>query len=337
MKIKQPLFGLLLVFGLFFNCQNETVNSVDEQSETLEYNSTLFNLISTIALDEDINCLDFEYPLTVSIYDADFQLTDIVTINNDDALYLFLQTLDTSIVASLNFPITIVLPDQQQIEVNSNQALQTSITLEGNSCNNISNCTQTDVANYLMDCNQLPTINGFSPYLTHFNFLEDNNITILYEGDLLFNGVWDITTIDGNVYVFITINGLDNYNGQWEVVQCESEQLVLEQNDSELIFIQSCNSNPFSCFEDMTYTVCDDDDDLIVTFNLDGFYQDCNQSIVGVSYHISYEDAANNVNPLVSTFTNVTNPQTIYVRVEQYSNPDIYQIFTIDVTVEDCT
>ena len=87
----------------------------------------------------------------------------------------------------------------------------------------------------------------------------------------------------------------------------------------------------------MTYTVCDDDDDLIVTFNLDGLYQDCNQSIVGVSYHISYEDAANNVNPLVSTFTNVTNPQTIYVRVEQYSNPDIYQIFTLDVTVEDCT
>lgn len=164
------------MFGLFFNCQNETVNSVDQQSETLEYNSTLFNLISTIALDEDINCLDFEYPLTVSIYDADFQLTDIVTINNDDALYLFLQTLDTSNVASLNFPITIVLPDEQQIEVNYNQALQTSIILEGNSCN-----------------------------------------------------------------------------------------------------------------------------------------------------------------PLVSTFTNVTNPQTIYVRVEQYSNPDIYQIFTIDVTVEDCT
>ncbi|MEQ3666062.1 MULTISPECIES: hypothetical protein [unclassified Olleya] len=337
MKIKQPLFGILLVFGLFFNCQNETINSVDQQSETLEYNSTLFNLISTIALDEDINCMDFEYPLTVSIYDADFQLADIVTIDNDDALYLFLQTLDTSIVASLNFPITMVLPDEQQIVVNSNQALQSIITLEGSSCDSVNSCTQTAIANYLMDCNQLPTINGLSPNLTHFNFQEDNNITVLYEGDMLFNGAWDISTIDGNVYVLITISGLDNYNGQWEVVQCESEQLVLEQEDLELILTQNCSSNPFSCFEDINLTICDADGDLIETFNLDEFYQDCDQSNVGISYHISYDDAVNNANSLTSTFTNVTNPQTIYVRVAQYSNPDIYQIFTIVITVEDCT
>ena len=204
MKIKQPLFGILLVFGLFFNCQNETINSVDQQSETLEYNSTLFNLISTIALDEDINCMDFEYPLTVSIYEADFQLADIVTIDNDEALYLFLQTLDTSIVASL--------PDEQQIVVNSNQALQSIITLEGSSCDSVNSCTQTAIANYLMDCNQLPTINGLSPNLTHFNFQEDNNITVLYEGDMLFNGTWDISTIEGNVYVFITMDSGKLYN-----------------------------------------------------------------------------------------------------------------------------
>ena len=62
---------------------------------------------------------------------------------------------------------------------------------------------------------------------------------------------------------------------------------------------------------------CDDDDDGFMEFDLAS--QDTaivgDQTDVVVTYHASEDDAENNVSPLSSPYLNVTNPQTIYVRV----------------------
>ena len=60
---------------------------------------------------------------------------------------------------------------------------------------------------------------------------------------------------------------------------------------------------------------------------------------VAVSYHTSLMDAENNSNPIpsVTTFTNTSNPQTVYVRVEEMNNTSVYEILEIDLYLEDCS
>ncbi len=57
--------------------------------------------------------------------------------------------------------------------------------------------------------------------------------------------------------------------------------------------------------------------------------------IYGLSFHLSQEDAQNNVNPIANpeNFQNTENPQTIYIRV---SNPDCFLIDSFTVEVLPC-
>lgn len=63
---------------------------------------------------------------------------------------------------------------------------------------------------------------------------------------------------------------------------------------------------------------CDDDNDGFTEFDLVSQDTDIigDQTDVVVTYHVSQDDAGNNLSPLSSPYTNVNNPQTIYVRVE---------------------
>ncbi len=52
-----------------------------------------------------------------------------------------------------------------------------------------------------------------------------------------------------------------------------------------------------------------------------------------VSYHLSFEDADNNENKLSSNYTNVSNPQTIYARLQAGNAINCYQIVSFDLIV----
>jgi len=298
--------------------------------------------------DDDIECIDFEYPIAFSIYNTDFQVTEVTTINNDEVLYQFLESLHGPILASLNFPVTMILANGEAIEVNNIQELEVVISDAEGTCDedddyeyaDDNDCTELEVSTYLLNCGQIPSINGYTPSLTVFNFLENNSISTLYEGDLLFDGSWDISTIDGYVYVFINFNGLEEYNGQWKVVECASGELILEQGNDTLLLLNNCNmTNPLDCFEDITVTVCDNDGDLdfFTTFDIDTIYQDCAQNDLLVNYYSTNADAEASSNPLISPYTNLVNPDVLYARVEVANDPNTFQIFTVSLVVENCS
>jgi len=76
-------------------------------------------------IDDDIECLDFVYPLTVQVYDSDNQLASVITINNDRELYELLEDLDDEDDEYLTFafPISVILWNGNEIEVNSHSDL----------------------------------------------------------------------------------------------------------------------------------------------------------------------------------------------------------------------
>jgi hypothetical protein len=74
--------------------------------------------------DDDIECVDFKYPLTFAIYNFEHQLSDIISLNDDQELYEFFFTLEESELVSFRFPVTVVMSEGEEIMANSNDQLE---------------------------------------------------------------------------------------------------------------------------------------------------------------------------------------------------------------------
>ncbi len=158
----------------------------------------------------------------------------------------------------------------------------------------------------------------------------------------------------------VTISGLTDFTeleGDWMVVDCDDDRYVLTQETAnqtvEMVLEQDCSSqpNPFECFEDVEeinaniiLTVCDSTDNIpnngVGLFNLTTVYANCESpNQFNVSYHVSETNAQANVNAIANpeAYLNMSVPaEMIYVRVELISNPSNFDIFTIDLFVENC-
>ena len=85
-----------------------------------------------------------------------------------------------------------------------------------------------------------------------------------------------------------------------------------------------------------TYSVCDTGNGGFEAFDFGLIESDVagNQSNVTISFHETFLDANNNVNPLVSPYGNTSNPQTVYARVENADG--LYATSEVILEVIDC-
>jgi gliding motility-associated-like protein len=93
--------------------------------------------------------------------------------------------------------------------------------------------------------------------------------------------------------------------------------------------------NPISEFK-----ICDDEqtNDGFATFDLTTktteFLNGQSPNDFKVSYHLSLDDAQNNLNPIISLFTNTTNPQTIYARIATLPAEKCFQTTSFSLVVK---
>ncbi|WP_299115239.1 hypothetical protein [uncultured Winogradskyella sp.] len=205
------------------------------------------------------------------------------------------------------------------------------------------NCTQEEVIDYLLSCNIVPTVDDYTSPLTTFQFSEDNSLFTMYQGDLPHNGTWDISSDDNGIFIVINFTPFIDqyYNGQWYLSECDDDGMVFYQGDRELILVcQEYEENPFECFEDAELEVCDQADgfeDGTGVFDLNLIFSDCPNDDVEYSFYLTLADAENEVGALPSPYTNtIAYEQTIYARVSLAGNPSIYEIFEVELEVEDC-
>ncbi len=84
--------------------------------------------------DDDIECVDFNYPFTISVYDSKNQLSDVVTINNDVQLFAFFDNLDSTELAGIQFPIVVTLSDGSEVSITGNSHLEELIGSATDDC-----------------------------------------------------------------------------------------------------------------------------------------------------------------------------------------------------------
>ncbi|MEO1033035.1 MAG: choice-of-anchor L domain-containing protein, partial [Bacteroidota bacterium] len=123
-------------------------------------------------------------------------------------------------------------------------------------------------------------------------------------------------------------------NGQmiWARI-ADNTQVCYSTTSFQLLFSDITIDNPLS-----TLSVCDDDTDGFTSFNL----TERDAEVIGsnnpddmiVTYHLTQDDADNNVAPLPEPYINATaNNQTVYARLQTVTSEDCYATATLDLEV----
>ncbi|MBT8271528.1 MAG: hypothetical protein KJO25_05735 [Bacteroidia bacterium] len=201
--------------------------------------------------DDVIECVDFVYPISFSIYNSAFQIIDTVVIENDEALYDFLEELEENndggaILASLNFPVTLIYSDGSTIEVNSNQELQNALNAADEFCEDDEDfCDAETVGMYLLECHwEVASFNGddnLAGYDLYFG--QDGTVEITFENsteNIL--GNWELSETDSGLILTITeLTGLDSdLGGDWLVIVCEDDYIKItreEPNSNSITYV----------------------------------------------------------------------------------------------------
>ena len=214
--------------------------------------------------DDDIECIDFQYPITASVYNENNDLIDSIIISNDNEMYDFIDDLEDYAVVTINFPITVVFADGATQSLNSIQELESAIEMADDSCDedddndfdddDCDNCSTNDLETIFNDCSQW-TVDKLE---RNDDDLEDNYVGYVFEfnndGSLLvtqgantFNGTWSASGSGNNIAVFIDVTGLPDFNATWNLHEIEQEaneaKVDLRLGDDRLRFESDCQSS----------------------------------------------------------------------------------------------
>ena len=212
-------------------------------------------------------------------------------------------------------------------------------------CYSNSECTADDVSMYLQECHWYASTNLFTTFVAEQYYFENNGTVQIVNAQtntVTEEGTWSVSSTGQGASITLSFQN-DPHNLlslQWEVIECSEYSITLTNDRNDVVnFERECDTNndPFECFESFNATLadCDDDSDGYLVFDLTIAYSNCNPVADMITYHETEADAVNNVNPIATpqAYTNTTNPQTIFVRVEI---DGASEIFTIDLYVEDC-
>lgn len=213
--------------------------------------------------DDDIECLDFVYPIGVSVFNTNSELIETLSIQNDGELYEFIIDINSDDVVVISFPISIVLFDGTQIQINNLDQLESNINTFSNVCDedddydynddDCNNCTSNQLEEFLTNCSNWVVdklerngidyddfYNGYS-----FNFFSDNTVTSIY-GSNNFEGTWSTSGSGNDITLTINIPSLPLCNNIWQLheIQDGTGEIKVDLRvggDDRLRYESTCN------------------------------------------------------------------------------------------------
>lgn len=194
--------------------------------------------------DDDIECVDFKFPLTVSIYNSDNQVSDVITVKDDEEMHDFIHDLGENEYAGFDFPITVILSDSTQLVINNNDELEDVLE------NSIGQCDEDDdidhddddvnssdfsatisngnwVISYYFEEDDDET-GDFAGYLFTFN---SDGTAKAVKGASTTNGDWYANGNDGSLEVIMNFgenDPLDELDEDWQVIQYDNLTIKLK-------------------------------------------------------------------------------------------------------------
>ena len=235
-----------------------TIIFSDYSQIVIENEEELESFIDQCIDDENdvIECVDFVYPISFSVFNADFNLVDTVVISNDEALYNFLDELEddeNALIVSLNFPVTLEYANGETIEINTNEELANAIEAAEQYCDDENeDCLEDEVILNLVECpwevflysnDDLENLSG--PYT--FTFNEDGTMVLDGVHEEPYTTTWALTETDAGLELNIaSFYYFEAQFGNWLVVECDDDELKFEHltvDGTGLFFEQDCEDD----------------------------------------------------------------------------------------------
>ena len=214
-------------------------------------------------MDDDIECIDFQFPIDFSIFNTVTEEISQITIKSNQELHDFIRDLDNDDVANIDFPINVVLSDGTIFSTNSLEELEDAIENAIDDCDedddfdfNDDDCIDcspdqlavllTDCGNWFVDKLEINDNKLEDNYVGFtFNFFNDGTISVV-DGGTNHPGTWTSSGSGLNIIVVIDIPTLPDFNANWNLHEIEDQpgekKVDLRQNnDDRLRFESVCN------------------------------------------------------------------------------------------------
>jgi hypothetical protein len=336
----QDSLDFVFPITIIFNDYSELV--IENEEQLLNYINQCDNEEYDI-----IECADFVYPISFSVFNSEFNLIETVAIQSDEELYIFLEDLEddeNALIVSLNYPLSVQYGNGETVEVNTNQELVEAIEAAESNCDidETENCVQDDVLLSLLEC-PWDFTDGTDAYDNYQLVFHQNGDLQITEGDttVAIGGAWNMS-LSNDGLVEVVISDLtafsDDLEGSWIVIQCDVEgQLTLMRDQISLELNQDCYdaSEVFNCFGDFELVECAGPNNIPV-YNLSAGtigLIDCVGSFAP-SFHSTLLDAENNTNAIENTEAYETLEAQVYLRIEAQNGE--FAVFNVFLNTEEC-
>ncbi len=208
--------------------------------------------------DDDIECIDFKYPISFSIFNADFLIIDTIEIENDEQLHRFIKRVrNNEVIASINYPVTMVLADGTEIEVNSNEELHRTIKEAKDACDedddndhNDDDFTKERLDNYLVKCpwlvnefkrNAVALTDRYFDYA--INFKEDGVVVMRARNGDMLTGTWETRIVMGRgAKLKMEFENLADFTLEWFIYEiAEGKVKIYDGDGGRIIMHRNCD------------------------------------------------------------------------------------------------
>lgn len=189
---------------------------------------------------DEIDCININYPIKINVYNADNQIADTKTFQNDKNLYNFLENIESNVFIAIIYPVSITNMNGQNVTITNNSDFENSIETGIKGCNTNSatggnqNFTSILTIGTWHVSYYFNTIDATSNY-TGYNFTFNSNGTIVaVKGTNTIDGTWSTFANSGQDILLIKFddNRLDELKDDWKIAEYTTTNVRLKNESS---------------------------------------------------------------------------------------------------------
>ncbi|MFK7814626.1 MAG: hypothetical protein AB8B59_19175 [Maribacter sp.] len=248
--------------------------------------------------DDDIECIDVIYPVTLFTYDPNLEQTGSVTVESDKEMRRFFASLSETDIISLEFPVMFEMNDGTKITVNSNAELADALERAKNACDedddndhNDDDFTEERLDSLLVECpwlvkelyrsnsQQGSIADAYADYV--LNFKDDGTVVARdREGNML-EGEWETKVSDYRVKLTLEFEFVEAFSLEWFVYEIDKDRIklyIIGADGDKIIMKRICEEPMVDCTEafikealldDCVWAVTDGENEFLDSLRID--------------------------------------------------------------------
>ncbi len=219
-----------------------TVQFQNFSTQVLQNSNALDDILDDCGEDdgfEEIDCISFNFPIVINVYNANNQLAETITIQNNTDLYNFLENLEDNEYMAINYPVSLVNSNGQTVVINSNSQLEDAIEDSIDDCDDNSSgggsggsgnlasvlTSGTWYVSYFFDDeDETSDYNGYN-----FTFNTGGSVSVVKNG-VTTSGTWSNYMDSGQEKLELAFSNtsLEEFEDDWKVVEFSSTVIKLK-------------------------------------------------------------------------------------------------------------